>query len=73
MKEQGIWNEEKEEKLANLRIEIADNLEKIDKGGIKLSEAKLAAMKVRELRTEINICYPSLLVSRIKRHKFLKI
>jgi ribosomal protein S16 len=54
LKKQGIWSDEKENKIMELRIELAEALDTIDKGGIKLSEAKELAIKVRKLRNEIN-------------------
>lgn len=55
LEEQGIWNQEKEDKISELRLEVAECLDAIDKGGIKLSEAKKLAIKVKDLRNKINI------------------
>ena len=53
MKEQGIWNEEKQSELTSLQMEMFENEKILDKGGIKLSEAKDIALKLRELRANI--------------------
>lgn len=55
LEEQGIWNDEKETKISELRLEVAEYLDAIDKGGIKLSEAKKLAMKIKDLRNKITI------------------
>lgn len=62
LKDQGIWDDEKENKINELRLEITDCLNTLDKGGIKLSDAKNIALKIRDLREEINI----LSVNRIR-------
>lgn len=51
---QGIWTDEKEQKLLDLRLELSDTIDTIDKGGIRLSDAKKLALKVRTLRSDIN-------------------
>lgn len=54
LRKQGLWDDAKEAKLKELQEELRDIFEKLDKGGIKLSEAKEAALKAREIRGEIN-------------------
>lgn len=48
--EQGIWNSEKENRLEECDKQVLDGLTKLKKGGIKLSEAKDIAIKVRVAR-----------------------
>lgn len=55
LKEQGIWNEEKESKLKDLQTELIDAVAKIKKGGIKLKTARQLALRIRELRAEIQM------------------
>lgn len=53
--EQGIWDSDKENKLMELRIEVADRLDHLEKGGIKLNDARNIALEVKDLRTKINV------------------
>lgn len=50
LKEQGLWNEKKEDEFKSLQKELLDNEKKLVKGGIKLVEAKQLAIKMQELR-----------------------
>jgi hypothetical protein len=53
LEKQGIWNDEKQERVEKLNTEIRDNLTKLKKGGIKLSEARDLAIRVRIARIEV--------------------
>jgi len=53
LEKQGIWNAEKQKKVEKLNTEIRDNLTKLKKGGIKLSEARDLAIRVRISRIEV--------------------
>ena len=53
LERQGIWNDEKQKKLENYNDEIRANLTALKAGGIKLSEARDLAIKVRIARMEI--------------------
>jgi hypothetical protein len=55
LREQGLWDDSKDEKLATLRTELAEIFDKLERGGIKLSEAKDAAIKARQIRNEMNL------------------
>jgi len=50
MVDQGIWGEEKEKKYQKFVEQINEKEEMLKAGGIKLSEAKEAALKLRDLR-----------------------
>lgn len=54
LEDQGIWNTEKQTKLDELRLELSNIFDKLDKGGIKLSEAKSLAIHARQIRNEIS-------------------
>lgn len=51
-REQGIWNDEKEEQQRKIDEQLADKTIKLKSGGIKLSEAKQLAVDIRNLRNE---------------------
>lgn len=53
LKEQGLWNEKKEEDFKSLQKELLDNEKRLAKGGIKLVEAKQLALKMQELRNSM--------------------
>lgn len=55
LRERGIWDDEKEEKLNVLDKAIDDNLLKLKKGGIKKSEGKDIALEIRRQRLERTI------------------
>ena len=55
MREQGLWDDEKEAEAIRLGGRINNNLKKIDKGGCPLSEAKEAAIDVRRARADVVI------------------
>ena len=50
MKEQGIWDDTKQAKMAELGKSIADSEKALAKGGIKLLAARTIAIKLRTLR-----------------------
>jgi len=52
MEEQGLWNKDKDVKLEELRTTVEKNLLKIKKGGIKLKEAREAAVIARRARLD---------------------
>jgi hypothetical protein len=52
LREQGVWDDEKEAEVKKIVDGINDNLRKLREGGIKLSEARKAAVRVRQLRME---------------------
>lgn len=53
MKEQNLWDDEKEREFANLGREINNKELALAKGGIKLSDARKIAIELRELRSEL--------------------
>lgn len=53
MKEQGIWSEAKEEEYKQIIKKIADYEYSLNKGGLKLSEAKKIAMDLRDARINL--------------------
>lgn len=55
LREQGLWDDTKEQKLIDLRLELTDIFDRLDKGGFKLSEARKLAIKARDIRNEINL------------------
>jgi hypothetical protein len=55
MRNQNLWNDEKQDKLEGLQKEILDGEKRLSKGGIRLSAAKDIAMEMSERRTEIRV------------------
>jgi hypothetical protein len=53
LKEQGLWDENKEAKFASLQTQINDNEQKLAKGGISLSEARNVALEIKKRREEM--------------------
>lgn len=53
IREQGLWNEQKEAEVGRLTKEIRDGQKALSAGGIKLAQAKGIALKVRKLRAEL--------------------
>lgn len=53
LKEQGLWDENKERKLQTTQQEIFDNEQILAKGGISLNAAKGVALEIRKQRTEL--------------------
>ncbi len=52
LREQGLWNEEKAAKLAAIKKELLESEVKLEKGGIKLSDARQIALNMIRLRNE---------------------
>ena len=50
MREQGIWNDEKQKEYDQIMVDINDNEKRLAGGGIALSEAKAVAVEMRVLR-----------------------
>jgi hypothetical protein len=53
MREQKLWDDNKENSLRQLQNKIAENEKKLKSGGIKLSEAREIAISLRKQRAEI--------------------
>lgn len=54
LEDQGIWNQDKQKEVDDIDDEIRENLIKLKKGGIKLSEAKQVAIDIRMARVRKN-------------------
>jgi len=52
VREQGLWNDEKEERLRKLVTEMGETQKKLAAGGIKKSEGRELAIRMRVLRIE---------------------
>ena len=52
MREQGIWDDDKEEKYNHFIEDIANREKILEGGGIPLKKARKTALELRELRTE---------------------
>ena len=52
LKKQGLWSEEKQEKLEKLQKAVVDNEHALHKGNISLKEAREIALQIRADRTE---------------------
>lgn len=55
MEEQGMWDDTKQAEFARLNKSILDIEKLLAKGGIKLSEAKVKALELSDLRRELNL------------------
>jgi hypothetical protein len=53
LREQGLWDENKERKMKTIQQQIFDNEQVLAKGGISLNSAKSVAFEIRELRQEL--------------------
>lgn len=53
MREQNLWDDNKQKEFERLQKEINDNLLKLAKGKMKACEGRLLAIKIRDLRTEL--------------------
>lgn len=53
LKDQGMWDEKREEEYKELQKSLLNNERKLAKGGIKLSEAKKLAIEMQEARDSI--------------------
>lgn len=54
LKEQGIWSDEKELRQRELQEELIEAIRKLKRGGIKKSEGRQLAIKIRQLKNDIN-------------------
>lgn len=64
--QQGLWDEEKSEQEIALARKINENIDKLKKGGIKLSEGRELALEITECRQKINAMHAPL--SDLKRY-----
>ena len=53
LKEQGLWDDQKEAKFAALQTGINENEQLLAKGGISLSQARGIALEIRKLRDDM--------------------
>ena len=53
MRQQNLWDDEREERYAELLTQINDREKKLKKGGIKLSDARQLALEMKGLRTAL--------------------
>ncbi len=53
MREQGLWNDEKQQELIVAQTEILTFEQKLAKGGFNINDAKKVALKIRELREDM--------------------
>jgi hypothetical protein len=53
LKDQGLWDDKKENQFKTLQKEIFDNEKKLAKGGISLKDAKNLAISIQQLRNEL--------------------
>lgn len=53
MREQGLWDDQKEERLSELNKSIRENERKLKRGGIELDEAKKIALEMSDSRREM--------------------
>ena len=53
MQEQNLWSQEKQDEYNETQINIIENENKLDKGGMKLSEARAIALEMRDLRNHL--------------------
>jgi|SRR6185312_7984065 len=53
LREQGLWNDEKDKKVKDLISQIRENERALKEGGIKLSKGREIALKTRRLREEL--------------------
>jgi hypothetical protein len=53
LKDQGLWNDEKQAKFTELQKELLEGEKKLAKGGISLREARELALRMKKLREDI--------------------
>lgn len=53
LKEQGLWDDEKQLKFDTLQKEISDHEARLAKGGFSLKDARTLAIKIKDLREEM--------------------
>lgn len=54
-KEHGLWSDEKEAEVREIREQLGEKERVLDEGGIELEEAKAIAVTMKELRTKLLI------------------
>lgn len=54
LRQQGLWNDEKQKRYDTLVNEIRNENYKLEQGGIKLSEARSLALSIAQKRAELN-------------------
>lgn len=55
LREQGIWDDDKEARQKEFQEELIESIRKIKRGGIKLQEARQLAIRIRQVRNELNV------------------
>lgn len=55
LKKQGVWSEEQEQKEKELQDELIENIRILDRGGIYKREARKIAIRIREIRAELQV------------------
>lgn len=53
LREQGLWDDNKQNELTNLQTQVSDKEKTLAKGGIRLKDAKSLALEIRDLRDKI--------------------
>jgi len=53
LREQGLWNDEKQAEFSSLQKELIDGEKKLAKGGFKINEAKKLAIEMQQVRNKI--------------------
>ena len=53
LKDQGLWNDEKQAKFTELQKDLSEGEKRLAKGGFSLNEAKDLAIKMKSIRDEI--------------------
>lgn len=53
MRERGLWNDIKQREYSELERKILDSKDKLDRGGIKLNEARALALNMRNWRDQL--------------------
>ena len=54
MVSQGLWDDEKTQKVMDINTKINDGTRKLKRGGIELEDARTLAIKIQDLRNELN-------------------
>lgn len=65
-RENGLWDDEKEAKVAEIRQELVDKQRVLDEGGIELEEGEKIALQMRELRYSLLI--ENFILEEIRSH-----
>jgi hypothetical protein len=53
LREQGLWDDNKQNELTNLQSQVSEKEKLLAKGGIKLKDARALALDIRDLRDKI--------------------